>query len=484
MKAKTKIAQLRPRTNESHVSKVRLTVRSRGSQREFATNTSSTLGFNRSTFIARILPSFILLLLSVAGYYFFFIINSDLVLSADHLPADKGSNYSAKIHPPLQPQYNNSKVASRTKDSAFSLETVEAKFLQLNISQLRWSRGNYDIIAKLHKVVLQGKITIYWKSTVNLKDSKGIVLLLSSCHGTGLEWWSADDTPTFDFDSSKSLPAENNIAKAFVKHGYWVVSMPAIEKRKSSGCWVNEDYVHVATAVNFMQLLRQRYALESTELPLHILGIMNGGVLVSNNIIRWQSLSLPLVFSSVTLMNCGIWNRDYEKNALNYPPVLFIDYHRNGDLALHNNQTVTKLQKVGIPAKHLSSDPLPLTPDFFATKLFHQRFNTTTEESQKLYEVMFDADFIWPGSGVLVNDVVGDIHLAKLQRLLQKTLPRVYPKLDSLQGIFSPTLQILRQAWGFRETNDEFAQEMVSWLESHTLLPKLNKVNKINSISL
>lgn len=77
--------------------------------------------------------------------------------------------------------------------------------------------------------------------------------------------------------------------------------------------------------------------------------------------------------------------------------------------------------------------------------------------------------YVWPGSNVLFKDVAGHIHLPRTLKLCHRSAPDFFRDVDHLNeldkhrqdhGLHSPSLQALRKAWGWRETNDEYIAEV------------------------
>lgn len=66
----------------------------------------------------------------------------------------------------------------------------------------------------------------------------------------------------------------------------------------------------------------------------------------------------------MAIMNTGIWHSNFNL----FPPTLFVCLNRNGDLCAHNDETMAKMKKKNIPCKQVTSDPVPLTTEFFYEK--------------------------------------------------------------------------------------------------------------------
>ena len=78
------------------------------------------------------------------------------------------------------------------------------------------------------------------------------------------------------------------------------------------------------------------------------------------------------------------------------------------------------------------------------------------------------ANLLWPGSGVLLVDPIVDRHLLTLKNIAMIAMPRVVPALDDLSWPDSPIFQLLRVAWGFKESTVEHCEGMIKWFERHS----------------
>jgi len=58
-----------------------------------------------------------------------------------------------------------------------------------------------------------------------------------------------------------------------------------------------------------------------------------------------------------------IWHGNFRIGS-----TLFIYMNRNGELCAHNDETMIKMRRKNIPCKQVSSNPLPLTAEFFYEK--------------------------------------------------------------------------------------------------------------------
>lgn len=177
----------------------------------------------------------------------------------------------------------------------------------------------------------------------------------------------------------------------------------------------------------------------------------------------------------------------------------------------HNNHSVVSMEPLSVPHRFTLPETAVYTVDdsvrlFFSLyigdlldneevhrlyrayqerrqrQLLHQAATTEDVWSSTVQEILIQHQrdgierFIWPGSNVLFKDVAGHIHLPRLLKLCHRSAPTFFRDVDQLtdvdpgrqdRGLHSPILQAIRKAWAWRETNDEFVEEMVAWFNDH-----------------
>ena len=126
------------------------------------------------------------------------------------------------------------------------------------------------------------------------------------------------------------------------------------------------------------------------------------------------------------------------------------------------------LQAKGVRAKMLTVDPLPLTPLTFADASARSNKGLTTAESLILYNTLRDNKYLWPQNSLLLVDPGVKRLLEDLRDLAQSALPHVIPSKDDMQSRNSAILQLLRIAWGFKETSYEVAGNVMDWFEENS----------------
>jgi hypothetical protein len=202
---------------------------------------------------------------------------------------------------------------------------------------------------------------------------------------------------------------------------------------------------------------------------LYALGIGNGGVFLGNYV-KSMVESFGLKFSAIALMNTGIWHANF--NSKSNPAVLFVCMSRNGHLCLHNNRTMNKLQSNGVHARQIAVDPMPLTSTTFSQEEDTNPTTTTSDglsraESSVLYDVLRNHSYLWPANSLLLVDPSQTRHIDDIRGLAERALPAAIPSKDDMESKNSAILQLLRIAWGFKETVYEAADGMADWFEAH-----------------
>eukprot|EP01031_Cornospumella_fuschlensis_P035901 gene35901-43546_t len=308
----------------------------------------------------------------------------------------------------------------------------------------------------------QGIINIYddWR-IVQLAPKrrypKGLVVLLHTCGYSGLEWWGYLNETKVPL--KHTLPVESRIAKELHSSGYMLLSVSPYTNRATNRCWHGDDTPHIGKAIH---AVRTNVTTQTKQhLPLYALGVFKGGFYLGLSAMSWLT-TYKISLAGIIIMNSGIWHKDYKK--LNFPPVFFIDMSRNGLAAVHNNRTVHEMTSAGLRSVQYCSDPFPLSSDYFAAQGVLSK-----KDSQTLYQALqADPKYLWPGSQILMIDPSENMHLKEFRALVAKALPN-YNNSDPLRGTHSPLLQVLRKAYGFRETNDEFVPQMISWMDKSAL---------------
>jgi len=157
-----------------------------------------------------------------------------------------------------------------------------------------------------------------------------------------------------------------------------------------------------------------------------------------------------------------IWHGNFRIGS-----TLFICMNRNGELCAHNDETMIKMRRKNIPCKQVSSNPLPLTAEFF----YEKGTDLTLKESVAAFVALKKEGLIWPKSCILLKDPSLTRYTDVYIQVLSAAVPRVVPRLDSLKGTESPLLQALKMAWGFREVTSEHSLEIYDWFRNHGIRP-------------
>lgn len=330
-------------------------------------------------------------------------------------------------------------------------------------------------------VALPGYPTSYiWKSSES-SCPKGLVILLQGCGFTGHEWWKH-----FPLDSavpSQAMPVESNIALLLSRRGYALASLAPFVNQAKNKCWADGDVPLLAKLINSLHSIHtsNQTGLALT-LPVFALGHFKAGFFLgqhARNLRERYNASL----AGLVVMNSGIWHKDYKKPS--FPPVIFVDMNRNSQVAYHNWKTVQDMVKFQLDSKQFSSDPFPLSDDYF-----HQQQVLSSNQSQQLYRAMQrDGRYLWPANGLLLVDPTSNAHFKDFKQvrlcfsllacrfviltsppssgnayllciqLVQQTLPDYFAQ-DNLGKLHSPLLQVIRKAYGYREVNDEFTHQV------------------------
>ncbi|RYH04679.1 hypothetical protein EON65_46820 [archaeon] len=308
----------------------------------------------------------------------------------------------------------------------------------------------------------QGVLSVYddWKAIqLAPKDRcpKGLVVLLHTCGYSGMECWRY--LKDAGVPSQHTLPIESRIAHSLHSNGYMLLSLSSYVNQAKNKCWHSDDTPHVAKVI---RAVHTNVTSQTNQvLPIYAIGIFKGGFYLGLS--AWSLYATyKIKLDGIFIMNSGIWHKDYKKPQ--FPPVFFIDMNRNGLTALHNNKTVQEMIASGLRSVQYSSDPFPISDDYFFTQGVLSKI-----DSQTLFQALqADPKYLWPGSQILMIDPSENIHLKNFKALVTKALPE-YASTDALKGTHSPLLQALRKAYGFRETNDEFIPQ-VSGKCHHVLL--------------
>eukprot|EP01039_Chlorochromonas_danica_P005025 gene5025-5517_t len=346
------------------------------------------------------------------------------------------------------------------------------------------------------KMVLEGyDMEIYWKSPYRVNGCpRGIVVALLPCGYNGLEWWGQPTSRTAGegqnknkldsavgsksndeltkLASSWALPVESRIARHLLQAGYTVLSLAPYTNRKKNKCWHEQDLPYISHAV---QRIVSQYSIVThhhptigpsasttassiSKLPVFALGVFKAGFFLGMHA-STLSQKHNLTLTGVIIMNSGIWHSDYSSHP--FPPVCFIDMNRNSQVAYHNEKVVADMGKHGLPSVHYSSWPWPLNEEYFANQGVLDR-----NASRVLYQTLLaDGRYLWPGSGILMVDPTSNLYAKGFKQMVKSLLP-TYVEKDVLNEMHSPLLQVIRMAYGHRETSDEFIREMTQWLSS------------------
>lgn len=294
-------------------------------------------------------------------------------------------------------------------------------------------------------------ISYIWKATSKSSCPKGIVVLLQSCGFTGHEWWKHAG-PLPGLRTELAMPAESRIALRLLQNGYTVMSMAAYANRNKNKCWHEDDLPVLAAAMNAVRSSHNTSLL----IPFFALGVYKAGFYLGLNALT-LARKHGIRLSGLLVMNSGIWHEDYRKQV--FPPTMFIDMNRNAQVTLHNYQTMLDMRKHQLNAVQWSSDPWPITESYF-----DEHGVLSQNSSIALHRAMAaDGKYLWPGSGTLLIDPVSNRYLKDFRQLVSQALP-AYLKKDSMKGLHSPLLQAMGKAYNFRETNDEFADQVQNHL--------------------
>ena len=284
---------------------------------------------------------------------------------------------------------------------------------------------------------------------------RGVVILAHTCKMRPQAWWAKDAETCPD---CIGMPAERELVRMLVFHGYLPVAVSPVANRRSSGCWADGDKDVVLSIVG--QVFRTMNATSGT--PLFALGIANGAIFVE------RLASAPAVqrghwnISAAALMNGGIWRAVDERASL-YPPLLFVCMSRNADLCSHNNGTVARLNSLGAVAHQVALEPRPVTPTYF-----HDVGRVlSVGDSERLYASLVKSQLLWPGSGIFTEDPLFGSYRESFKRIVAQALPHIVPAVDSFRYPTSPLAQLLSLSWGFKETSDEGGEAIVDWFDSH-----------------
>jgi hypothetical protein len=295
-----------------------------------------------------------------------------------------------------------------------------------------------------------GTVKFTWQQNLDM-DVKGVIYLLHGCDYEPGVWWKSSKNCE---KMCNGMPAELKIANTFVKSGYAIFSIgPSFSK-----CWAANDRVFISEAA---KTIYSKLNTTMSQTPLYALGIGNGGVFLGNYV-KSMVESFGLKFAAIALMNTGIWHNNF--NRKHHPAVLFICMNRNGNLCVHNDHTVDTLMSKGIKAKQVTVDPLTLTPTSF-----HQsdEDGLTEAESSTLYDVLHNNSYLWAHNSLLLVDPHQPRNLDTLRDLAEMALPTAIPSKDDMMSKHSAVLQLLRIAWGFKETSYETSDSVIQWFEAH-----------------
>lgn len=308
-----------------------------------------------------------------------------------------------------------------------------------------------------HKVILDGFVdtgTAKFSWQHHRGMLRGVILLAHGCDVPVSIWWMPSQTKYCE-SICKGLPAEISLAETFVKSGFAIVSI----KPSFSKCWHTNDKVHIAEA---LKMVYRRLNTTTLVTPLFAFGLTNGGVYLSNNI-RSITETYGLKFSGLALMNTGIWHKSYNKH--NFPPVLFLCMRRNADLCLHNERTIHLLESKGVRSAQIVVDPMPLHPHVFAQQYINCNSNNciSHNESSLLYRVLERQKFLWPNNSLLLKDPNVDQFTQTFRDIAEKEVPSAIPIKDNITSKDSSVYQLLRIAWGFKETSFEVGEGIGGW---------------------
>ena len=279
---------------------------------------------------------------------------------------------------------------------------------------------------------------------------KGVVLLAHTCKSRPEAWFPRDAATC---PACLGMPMEREIVRKMVFRGFVPVAVAPAALKKSSQCWSDGDHKAVLAVV---AAVYRRLQVSPSAVPLFALGVANGAIFLER-----LAASSPVSrgfwnISAFAMMNGGIWRAVDDKR---YPPILFLCMARNSDLCLHNNSTMSALRKRGMVSEQFAFEPRPLTPSFFSDA---GRVLTPTD-SERLYRAVDQAQLIWPGSGIFVEDPLFGSYRDTVRAIVQRTLPHVVPSQDSFRFPNSPLAQLLSLSWGFREVTDEDTDKMLDW---------------------
>lgn len=281
---------------------------------------------------------------------------------------------------------------------------------------------------------------------------RGVVLLAHGCKFRASVWWPRDE----GCPECQGMPVERELVRVLVKHGLVPVSLAPIANRRSSQCWADGDKTVALEVVS-----RVYHSLNlSHATPFYALGIANGAIFVERMACSSAAARGGRNISAIVMMNGGIWHGVEDKT---YPPVLFLCMARNSDLCSHNNQTMHKLHARGAVVRQATFEPRPVTAEYFHSvgKVLPRH------DSARLQASLLQANLLWPGSLIFIEDPLFGSYAQSIRKLVAAALPNVVPALDSFKYPNSPLAQLFSLSWGFKETTEEAAGEIIRWFNAH-----------------
>mmetsp|Transcript_38106 Transcript_38106/g.38792 ORF Transcript_38106/g.38792 Transcript_38106/m.38792 type:complete len:355 (+) Transcript_38106:77-1141(+) len=286
------------------------------------------------------------------------------------------------------------------------------------------------------EVILSGKhqkvgaIDVIWQTSTS--EPVGVIFLAHGCAHSATDWF----PQSISCPTCIGLPVEMTIVSEVLKRGYVAVASSSIDRMKK--CWTNNDVQHVASV---LEHIYSTLKLDKYKVPLYGLGASSGGYFVS--MFSNQASQFGFKVSAICMQISALFTPDPTT-----PPVIFVHMAKDRLLAIHINDLVDKLVKLGVPAEQYPCRPKVITDTYF----YDHYHALSLSESLSLVHQLKDVGMISKSSGLLSVDPL----LRDWVPHAEKALPG---HTDPLINDISPVFELMKLAWAEHEITSDFLTE-------------------------